>query len=331
MISDASTNDWARQDEQSITVNYRVSSLGLISSSSSSLRTQTYIEATGTGAGIPVHGQVDPQEISRLQAVQQLLGSTRDDMIYHPFQSREDYGHSQWFMDSKISKGQIDSFLRSPLTNPKVTTTSCGSHQQPRFSYANAAEWQRRVDQIPYGIEGDQWQNTGLRIQSDVDGVPSINGVVHYRNILDILRFLLGHQAFRDDLTYMPTRVFNRKGERVYTEMHTGDWWWSTQEKIQEGGTVVPILSDKTLMTNHHGDSSMWPVYITIGNLNTSTRRNQSRPSILLLGLIPVMKMSSDGGFPKKITSEIYHMAMDIMLERKHRPIFNKVTELSDY
>lgn len=69
--------------------------------------------------------------------------------------------------------------------------------------------------------------------------------------------------------------------------MHTGDWWWSPQEQLDEGATIAPLLlvTDKTMLTQHHGDLKMWPVYVTIGNLDISARRNQIRPSMVLLGL----------------------------------------------
>jgi len=33
----------------------------------------------------------------------------------------------------------------------------------------------------------------------------------------------------QDDLVYPPRREFDPNGERIYAEMHTGDWWWDGQ------------------------------------------------------------------------------------------------------
>ena len=55
--------------------------------------------------------------------------------------------------------------------------------------------------------------------------------------------------------------------------------------------TIIPILilSDKTVMSLSHGDQTLWPVYITIGNLNANIRQSQKRSGILLLGFIPII------------------------------------------
>jgi hypothetical protein len=61
--------------------------------------------------------------------------------------------------------------------------------------------------------------------------------------------------------------------------MWTGDWWLEMQEKLSDGGTVVPLLIgiDKTVLTQHHGDLSAWLIYMTIGNLDSHTRGQQKR------------------------------------------------------
>ena len=44
------------------------------------------------------------------------------------------------------------------------------------------------------------------------------------------------------------------------------------QEKLPD---VVPLLIgiDKTVLTQHHGDLSAWPIYMTLGNLDSHSRR----------------------------------------------------------
>jgi hypothetical protein len=97
--------------------------------------------------------------------------------------------------------------------------------------------------------------------------------------------------------------------------MHTGDWWWNIQQQLPEGATVVPLLlgSDKTLLTQHQGDTSVWPVYLTIGNLSSQIRRSQTRPGSILLGFIPVVKNSE-----KPVKLKICHESIGAMLERKY-------------
>jgi hypothetical protein len=52
--------------------------------------------------------------------------------------------------------------------------------------------------------------------------------------------------------------------------MNTAEWWWETQFALPATSTIVPLLlaTDKTLLTQHHGDTTAWPVYLTVGNLD---------------------------------------------------------------
>ena len=296
-------------DDDVGTVNRHLSSHG-IASTSASLITQTYYQATRRNAGVPTR-VTESKYDEREETINRLLFSDRENEVYYPFKSQEDYAYSEWFTTSKISQTQINNFLRSPILNDPA---------QDRFSYANAEEWKRRVSQVPHGIQEDKWIRQGITIRKTIDDIQGVTSVIYYRDIIMILRFLLGHRAFEQNMTYAPVRLTNQRGERVYGEMHTGEWWWSKQGEIPENGTIIPLLlaSDKTLMTRLHGDLSLWPVYVTIGNLDCAARKSQLRPTLILLGLIPV-KTSEATGFAKNIQSEIYHDALGLMLERMNR------------
>jgi len=52
---------------------------------------------------------------------------------------------------------------------------------------------------------------------------------VYYCNIIDCVRYLIGQVAYTSDLVYAPIQAYDTSGERLYSEMHTGDWWWDIQ------------------------------------------------------------------------------------------------------
>ena len=43
-----------------------------------------------------------------------------------------------------------------------------------------------------------------------------------------------------------------------------------------------------------HEDQTLWPIYITIENLDAKTRQSQKRPEMLLLGSIPIVYKRSE-------------------------------------
>ena len=61
-----------------------------------------------------------------------------------------------------------------------------------------------------------------------------IGGETHelqYRDILACIRSLYGDPEFTQDLVFSPEHHYSDRDRtcRVYSEMHTGDWWWAVQ------------------------------------------------------------------------------------------------------
>ncbi|KAJ7467226.1 hypothetical protein B0H11DRAFT_2239471 [Mycena galericulata] len=50
--------------------------------------------------------------------------------------------------------------------------------------------------------------------------------------------------------------------------MHTGKWWWSTQEAVERdnpGATIIPIIISSELTV--FGNKTAYLVHMTIGNI----------------------------------------------------------------
>ena len=81
---------------------------------------------------------------------------------------------------------------------------------------------------------------------------------------------------------------------------------------------IIPILlsSDKIVMSLSHGDQILCLVYITIGNLDSKTRRSQTRSDILVLGFILIVHKRLENGYNKNqyLKAKIYHLALITML-----------------
>jgi len=50
-------------------------------------------------------------------------------------------------------------------------------------------------------------------------------------DIIKSMRWLMQQPAYAEHLIYAPQRCFNSDTppKRLYTEMHTADWWWETR------------------------------------------------------------------------------------------------------
>jgi hypothetical protein len=58
--------------------------------------------------------------------------------------------------------------------------------------------------------------------------------------------------------------------------------------------------------------SLAWPIYMTIGNLDSHTRRQQKRPALILIGFMPIMD-----GCERLVKAEVYHHILRMIFKRK--------------
>jgi len=68
-----------------------------------------------------------------------------------------------------------------------------------------------------------------LRHNRTVDFHLQTGAKFFYRDVVECIGYLLRQKTFSEDLVFKPIRKFNRQGGRVYTDMHTADWWWEMQ------------------------------------------------------------------------------------------------------
>ena len=148
-------------------------------------------------------------------------------------------------------------------------------------------------------------------------GIKGLKLDLYALDIMDVIRFLIGHEPFSNDLVYAPVREFNSQDSRIYTQAHTADAWWDLQGKYPEGATVIPIqwMSDKTHVSQQRGDRYVHACYASILNISKEVRRQTNRPATLPVALVPVLKDS--GGLSSEafldLKRRIYHDSMDVI------------------
>ncbi|KAJ7501623.1 hypothetical protein B0H11DRAFT_1908057 [Mycena galericulata] len=148
-----------------------------------------------------------------------------------------------------------------------------------------------------------------------------VNGEVFHlysRDILECVRALWGDTDFAPYLFVAPEKHYidNGKTIRMYHNMHTGKWWWATQDAVEKdnpGATIIPIIisSDKTQLTVF-GNKTAYPVYMTIGNIPKEIRRKPSRRGYVLLGYLPTSRMKNvkNKAARRRILANVFHACM---------------------
>ena len=81
---------------------------------------------------------------------------------------------------------------------------------------------------------------------------------------------------------------------------------------------VSPIIlaSNKTKLMAHSGNKQVWPVYLTIGNIDKKIRRRPSTRATLLVGYLPVTKLECiSENWRANVGYQLFHQSMKLLLE----------------
>jgi hypothetical protein len=103
------------------------------------------------------------------------------------------------------------------------------------FSFANKTKFMEKIDSLPrppdwflktIGMDGDIVDEHGNVSHADFE--------LWMRDPVECVRELLGNPAFKDQLVYEASRVWEDDSETspLYGEMWTGDWWCDTQVSL---------------------------------------------------------------------------------------------------
>jgi hypothetical protein len=148
------------------------------------------------------------------------LNQAMMDDPWSPFSSETDFNLASWFVRSKVAKSRIDDYFAKDLGGGDA-----GSFRST-FTLRKCLEV---LD--PFGGYL-AWTEAGLD-----DGKHAT--VFYYRNVIDCVRYLIRQVAYRPDMVYAPIREYDSSGDRLYSEMHTADWWWETQVRNSSGKNLL--------------------------------------------------------------------------------------------
>ncbi|KAH9016036.1 hypothetical protein EDB85DRAFT_1875359 [Lactarius pseudohatsudake] len=242
--------------------------------------------------GAPIPGAHQGSNV--YQSSHELFGSS----IWAPFCSQCDWEFARWAK----TRGPTSSAVADLLAIPEVT-------DKLGLSYRTPKELNDIIDKELPGCPPFKYQD--LTITGDTHQV-------YFRDVLQCIRSLYGNPEFARDLAFAPERHYVDHGRacRVYSEMHTGDWWWTVQTSLEAhrpGATVIPVIisSDKTQLTLFRGKTA-YPVYLTIGNIPKDTCRKPSRRAQILLGYLPTTRLEriNNKAARRRALGNIFHLCM---------------------
>lgn len=220
-----------------------------------------------------------------------------------PFSEHREWCLARWFLEAKTSKSKIDEYFNS------------GLHSSLNRTFQSAYTLGKCLDRIPGWEAMPKWQ------YGSVTFTQGSETQFFYRDIVACARYLISQRCYTSHMVYKPIREYDSGANRLFSGLHTADWWWELQSKLPAGATIVPIIcgSDATQLTNFSGDKKAWPVYLTIGNLPGPVRNSPSAHAQICVALLPVPpKFRGNAASQAQQRSwnfEILYQAMTLILD----------------
>jgi hypothetical protein len=150
-----------------------------------------------------------------------------DGSIWAPFCSQCDWEVAQWAKMRAPTSSAMADLLAIPevrlyfLSFQFIANVLWKVVQNLKLSYSTTRELNMFIDNLP--------GRPPFVCKELVMGGEHLK--FYCRKILPSLKAIFGDPELKHDLVFAPERHFtnNERTCRIYSEMHTGDWWWSVQ------------------------------------------------------------------------------------------------------
>ncbi|KAI8140200.1 hypothetical protein BJV82DRAFT_716024 [Fennellomyces sp. T-0311] len=144
--------------------------------------------------------------------------------------------------------------------------------------------------------------------------------VLIYRNICHLAERIFSHPLFDSATHIQPSIVTDSDGDRVYSDLYSGNWWINMQaesSEISSGSMVLGLMlaSDKTVVTGNSREQA-WPLYLKLANTSSKFRDKGTLRGNRLLAYFPVIESKIYGSTDwfKKAKKVIFHYCMGRIL-----------------
>jgi hypothetical protein len=162
--------------------------------------------------------------------------SLRGKLYVHPkIENREwftEFGaESPYYPYSSYNQFRLAASLASPKLLPanviqKVAVDGGNAFIPPDLAFSSTTDFLARIDQLS-SLQSTWTQGTLTNQRSEVSWVTDVK--FWHRDPLAVLQEIFENPDLKDSCVWEPVKQYNSEGERVYTDMYTGDWWWRLQ------------------------------------------------------------------------------------------------------
>ena len=117
-----------------------------------------------------------------------------------------------------------------PLGNQllkRIAVEKYASWIKPGCGFQSVKDYKDRMTQLP--TVGGEWKSTYVCRGPAAPSWAPLEIKYHIRDSLDVLRFIVGDVRVQNFMKWAPEKQWNNQGDRLYSELWSGDWWWRMQ------------------------------------------------------------------------------------------------------
>ncbi|KAF5338761.1 hypothetical protein D9611_013338 [Ephemerocybe angulata] len=274
--------------------------------------------------GVPVDKDGHPLPAHTKPPSWNLLDSEN---AYSPFEDRLSFDFAQYhFVEVQSSAGKINKALDLWLAAKvqAIQGTDCDD-----LPWASADELYATIDEIQQGVA--PFRTVHLKYSGPLpEGeVPPEWMTATYelcvRDARQVIHHQLGTPAFATQFRTAPYKQFDRDGNRVWSDLLSGDWAWREADKIasevpgSKGAMLVPVVAglDKTTVSVATGHQEYHPFYLSKGNLTNVARRGHE-DGVVPSAFLPIPKVSKTEKKKKiyqQFARQLYHACIALIYE----------------
>ncbi|RXW16757.1 hypothetical protein EST38_g9099 [Candolleomyces aberdarensis] len=246
---------------------------------------------------------------------------------WHPFTNRLEFDFAHYhYVELETSAAKINTALDHWRA---ATIVALGSDVDERNSapWSTAEDLYAMIDSIQTG--GAPFKTVYLRYNGPKPPInPPAWMTATYELCLRDARLVLEQQLqnpeFKSQFETTPYRQFNSAGDRVYSNLMSGDWVWREADTIAadpatHGSMLVPVVSglDKTTVSVATGHQEYHPFYLSAGNLTNMARRSHGN-GVVPVAFLPIPKVSKRQKKRKEFKTfarQLYHICIQLIFE----------------
>ncbi|QRV99071.1 hypothetical protein RhiJN_27090 [Ceratobasidium sp. AG-Ba] len=191
--------------------------------------------------------------------------------------TQDEWESAKWMATTRVSQSSLNTLLRTIR------------YRRAGYSFKTAKMLFTKIENEMDGFGGPDWYAEDITLAS----AEKDKETLFYRDIQVCADFLLGWPYFAGKMAFAPEQLFASDDvTRLYENPWTADWWKQQQDSLPIGTTLGGLIfaSDATQLSTHSGDVAAHAVYMTLANLDKTTRASTSARSWILVAYIPKSK-----------------------------------------